>query len=395
MYDDYLKLLRYTYNEKKKAGTLSGRLMNPTPGNLKKECINALNHRFEKKDEKALRDFFEQFGDNIVWERAIRKFETSRFKPLGSYLRGETNSTHDFNIEILAWLLGVKDRPYKSDIDYSKYLNKGSDKKTENILQVNEVKTGIPGISGNGISGESEKTGLSEEEIIPGDTNVNETLVEALPVDINEKENSSEELANDGNTAGKEKAEAEIAGNENKPTGRDTVSEGEKSTVPTGLVVIIPEAQVPVTDTHQPQENNVVPKKWKWIPAFRNRIAVIILPILIGTSLYLALNQRQSPGRCMYWTGDHYEKISCHSRQDTLVIALDSLKLEQFRKINKPDTITFGSIGFVWYSKINNNYEYFTAGGYHPIERGKKLKPITPFIIRNHILPMQTGRVFN
>lgn len=360
MYDDYLKLLRCIYDEKKKAGTLSGRLMNPTPGNLKKECINALNHRFEKKDEKALRDFFEQFGDNIVWERAIRKFETSRFKPLGSYLREETNSTHEFNIEILAWLLGIKDRPYNSTIDYAKDIRLGSEENTGNSLNGFVYK--------NGISGNEFGSDL-------GNTSINDDKVSG------------------GYPEGKEKKEPEYEFDE---SGSSSVSEEDSAKEPLKPIVVIPIAPVSSPEIMQPEKESRIRKIWKSIPISGRKIAAVMLPVAIGTSMYLGLGNKQLAGGCMYWNVDHYQEISCHpATGDTLVVALDSLKLKNFRKINDLNTITYGSIGKVWYSKSNNSCDFFTAGGYHPNDRNRKLRPITIHIIDKYVIPFQTGKVFN
>lgn len=93
-----------------------------------------------------------------------------------------------------------------------------------------------------------------------------------------------------------------------------------------------------------------------------------------------------SSGGCMYWTGDHYQPIPCTQKMsNTLVIALDSILIKKFRKITQPDTITYNAKGAVWYSKINNNVEFFTADGVHPIVTDRHLKPITNYMIDKYI----------
>ncbi|MBV7532846.1 hypothetical protein [Chitinophaga sp. sic0106] len=90
---------------------------------------------------------------------------------------------------------------------------------------------------------------------------------------------------------------------------------------------------------------------------------------------------------CMYWAGDHYIQVSCNQTfHDTLVIGLDSFKLKNFKKITQPDTITLNAVGNVWYSKKDNNIEFFTAPGYHPIQQ-RRLKPISEYIIIKYIHP--------
>jgi hypothetical protein len=88
---------------------------------------------------------------------------------------------------------------------------------------------------------------------------------------------------------------------------------------------------------------------------------------------------------CMYWTGDHYEKIDC----DADIKAKDLLNEERwknFRKITNPDTITAWSIGKLYYLKTNNVMEYFTAGGTHPVYVTRTLKVLSQYMFDKHIL---------
>lgn len=55
-------------------------------------------------------------------------------------------------------------------------------------------------------------------------------------------------------------------------------------------------------------------------------------------------------GGCMYWAEDHYQPAPCNQPiENTLVVALDTLKLTHFKRITRPDTITTKSLGKVWY----------------------------------------------
>ncbi len=93
---------------------------------------------------------------------------------------------------------------------------------------------------------------------------------------------------------------------------------------------------------------------------------------------------------CMYWTGDHYEQVSCNKKiKDALVIALDSFKLVHFKKITTPDTITHQHIGRIWYIKNEGNIEFYTSEGAHPVDMKKRLKPVTGYIIDKYILSKQ------
>lgn len=114
----------------------------------------------------------------------------------------------------------------------------------------------------------------------------------------------------------------------------------------------------------------------------------VIMSVLIITAIYLFSNDNNSrtslSGKegCMYWSGDHYQPIPCTKKMgNTLVIALDTTKVRRFRKITRPDTITRKDKGSVWYSKIDNNVEFYTSPGNHPVQIEYHLKPITDHII--------------
>jgi hypothetical protein len=132
-------------------------------------------------------------------------------------------------------------------------------------------------------------------------------------------------------------------------------------------------------------------------PGFGKRkiiMAAIILAIAIagiyGGWRKSATDVMTGPQGCMYWAGDHYQQVSCGQKLgDTLVIALDPEKLNYFKKITRPDTITENSIGRLWCVRFNGNYEFYTSGGFHPINQGLRLKPLTDFIIRKYIHPGQ------
>ena len=121
------------------------------------------------------------------------------------------------------------------------------------------------------------------------------------------------------------------------------------------------------------------------------KTAGIVLMILIASGLvvYLVLGNYKNVGvqKCMYWTGDHYEAISCDAKPaDTTatVIGLDSNKITHFKRITRADTLTAASIGKVWYIKINDDVEYYTSPGEPPAHPGRRLLPLTAHILDVH-----------
>ena len=106
---------------------------------------------------------------------------------------------------------------------------------------------------------------------------------------------------------------------------------------------------------------------------------------LCGGTYMFAYNGSQG---CMYWTGDRYKSVPCQEKvEGATVLALDSAKLLNFRKINVPDTLTISSINNLWYTKITvDSAEFYTGSGFHPLFPEKRLKPVTPYILNKYVL---------
>lgn len=111
-----------------------------------------------------------------------------------------------------------------------------------------------------------------------------------------------------------------------------------------------------------------VTKKW-----LVGGIALIFT--IVSASVYFLYDQG---GSCMYWAGDHYERVDCDAEVNDKV-AFDKERWKNFRKINDISTITEQSIGIVHYYG-NKNREFFTSGGKHPVETTRYLKVMTRYI---------------
>ena len=89
-----------------------------------------------------------------------------------------------------------------------------------------------------------------------------------------------------------------------------------------------------------------------------------------------------TPADCMCWNGARYVEIDCQAKgQPYQIIGLDKNKLVHFQKIMHPDTLNHEDAGKIWYSKINNEVEFFTYPGHHPVEYQRSLKAATEYII--------------
>ncbi|HEU4473019.1 MAG TPA: hypothetical protein VFR58_18135 [Flavisolibacter sp.] len=109
---DYIKLVTADFRRKQTSGVLSLRLADSTRAKIKKECINVYKQRPNKRDERILEDFFGPLEEGKSLAQTIRAFDTDRFRPLDSFLKGQTEKTELKNIELLAWLIDFQPRPH-------------------------------------------------------------------------------------------------------------------------------------------------------------------------------------------------------------------------------------------------------------------------------------------
>jgi len=125
----------------------------------------------------------------------------------------------------------------------------------------------------------------------------------------------------------------------------------------------------------EPQPKFWAKKEWKF-----GLIGISALTVLFF--LFQVIKPVKS---CMYWNGDRYEPIDCDRKIfERQVIALDTMMLNHFRLITKPDTMTMASIGKVWCVSIEGEYKCFTADGKYPLFPYKELKPLSLTILRKH-----------
>ncbi len=104
---------------------------------------------------------------------------------------------------------------------------------------------------------------------------------------------------------------------------------------------------------------------------------------LLFVSAAFLVNFFTSRPDCMVWANDHYERVDCgHQR----AVVPFRERLLEFRKIKVSDTTAFFRQGrpAVWYSKQKNVYEFFNAGGTHPVT-GAELRPITVYLIHRRV----------
>lgn len=300
MHKDYIRAVVKEYYRKVDSNTISLNLTPLTPANVKKECKAVCKERFRRADERMLNAFFGYAENEKGYLQAIERHDIDKFRPLINFVEGRSKDTDPKNVELLAWLIDFKDRPFDLNGKYS---------------------------------GLNQSTGLDEPQ-----------------VDIDEGSNLKNDLEPSPRTA--------------------TVVQSMSGLGKTPIVI--------------PEKSRSKKKK--------GLATGLIVTLLAGTVGYLSLkttisgNKTSNNDSCMYWKDDHYERISCGQKvRYSKVVALDTDLLNNFRKISVPETITYNSIGKVWYIKIKGETEFYTSMGYHPVFMQLQLKPITKYIIDNYI----------
>lgn len=122
-FEEYKKRVYQTYLEKKQKGILPLNLEDPKPANLRDECLVVLSKRYLPSDNKILNDFFGPLKEGKDYAYSIYQFDLNYFKPLQNFLKGKTKQPESKNINLLAWLIGFEDRPFKFDYKMPESVN--------------------------------------------------------------------------------------------------------------------------------------------------------------------------------------------------------------------------------------------------------------------------------
>jgi hypothetical protein len=109
---DYQQLLLADLDRKRRQTGFSPLVLRPTPAGLKTECAHVCKERFTKRDEPTLRAFFGPADSEQKYLKLIEGCPVDKFRPLVKYLKGETETTDDRNLELLAWLIDFRHRPF-------------------------------------------------------------------------------------------------------------------------------------------------------------------------------------------------------------------------------------------------------------------------------------------
>jgi|GEM_PF-3322333 len=168
---DYTKLLKRTYYKRRADNELSLLLAQSTPAKIRQACLHEYKERFEKqdpqvlkRDEQLLKDFFGPAEPGKRFLKLIEEFEADKFRPLDNYLKRDKGNTDKKNLELLAWLIDFRHRPY--------VFGKNFELNEEEKLLLEDEPTTLPPVDVEDDLGESletvqEITAGEEEPIVP------------------------------------------------------------------------------------------------------------------------------------------------------------------------------------------------------------------------------------
>jgi hypothetical protein len=90
---------------------------------------------------------------------------------------------------------------------------------------------------------------------------------------------------------------------------------------------------------------------------------------------------------CMFWNDDHYEPIECNERSATAPhYKINLEQVDNFKRITKPDTLTYQSVNKVWYSNYKGKMEFYTDSGANPVDTNLRVLPMSKHIFEKYVL---------
>lgn len=321
MPEDYTAQIKAAYDKMCEQGSISPYLKKPTPSNLRRHSLNLYRTKNTLRDKGIICDFLEINLKSDDLEPIIRDAPLKKFKAVQYFFKSKTEEPRDYTIEFIAWLID-----FELDLNGQDHLS----------------------------------------------TNKENTFQEEKPIEQAKLEkDANDELQND-ESAQEYPAENKI--NEEVGEGQDK-KEIEK------------EESLELTTKKEVEHG-----KGK-----RKRIyAIAALLALFGSGAYFAFNYIPDTNNtiqpfvttdCMYWTGDHYELVACNSAAGQVQhqIPFDAFEWKYLKKINCPDTLTDNDIGKVWYMKVQNDIELYTAKGRYPLDTNRVLRPLSKYMLDQYI----------
>ncbi len=117
---------------------------------------------------------------------------------------------------------------------------------------------------------------------------------------------------------------------------------------------------------------------------------ILAAVIIAGMSWYLVAKKtiKQCTGKegCMIWNDDHYECIECNDKSAAAPhYPIKHELIDNFKRITKPDTLTYQSVRKVWYSNYKGRVEFYTDSGPNPLDTNRRVLPMTTHILEKYV----------
>ena len=111
-------------------------------------------------------------------------------------------------------------------------------------------------------------------------------------------------------------------------------------------------------------------------------VGILLLVVIAGVGII----QFYDTSQCMTWKTIQFETVDCDDQPQGEVIPYDKELMDCMKKIYPTPETTFFKDGepIVWYSKQDNNLEFFTCHGLHPVT-GVTLKAVTKHIVQKYV----------
>ncbi len=350
MFEYFQKAVRDGYLDLKENRRLDFSREWPSTGDLKNWATQCFDKGLSTEDEVVFTDFFREkdekkqqklLGKSL--KEIVKVSETDKFRALRNFIIGGTKRSPERDVvKFLAILINFQPRPYNFD-----YWNSFQPETTNSSKHDSRQDEGSKDFNAN-----------KEDCIDDGkDSSSNDlTNHEELPIETTIKKDEN----NHSNAAVEEEnkeIEEILLPEDDQTVVSEELDKGEKITIQPGKKSFI--------------GNN------KYALRFSG-ITLLIIAIFFAVH-YL------TPEECMCWNGERYIQVECQDKtQRYQVIGLDKEKLEHFRKITRPDTLGLKDLGNIWYSKIDNEIEFFTAPGFHPVQPRRSLKATTKYIFETY-----------
>ncbi|SMG44474.1 hypothetical protein [Sphingobacterium psychroaquaticum] len=114
MFERFQEAARTAYLDLKSNNKLDFSREWPSTGELKKWCLRTYARGLSQDDIRVFHLFFNDSHHDDDLERVIMRFSSDKFRPLRNFIIGETQQPAEKAIKLLAVLINLEPRPYKS-----------------------------------------------------------------------------------------------------------------------------------------------------------------------------------------------------------------------------------------------------------------------------------------